>query len=119
MKRLLLSAALAATFAPNAFGQIYERPSKPLSPSTTGDQILLFGASENDDSHEVVSIGQRIGSTQTDALTAPASIITEAEIANRGQQHVSELLRSLPGICLLYTSPSPRDATLSRMPSSA
>ena len=26
---------------------------------------------------------------------------------------------SLNGICLLYTSPSPRDATLSRMPSSA
>ena len=25
----------------------------------------------------------------------------------------------LPTICLLYTSPSPRDATLSRMPSSA
>ena len=25
----------------------------------------------------------------------------------------------LPGACLLYTSPSPRDATLSRMPSSA
>ena len=24
-----------------------------------------------------------------------------------------------PGFCLLYTSPSPRDATLSRMPSSA
>ena len=24
-----------------------------------------------------------------------------------------------PNICLLYTSPSPRDATLSRMPSSA
>ena len=26
---------------------------------------------------------------------------------------------ALPGDCLLYTSPSPRDATLSRMPSSA
>ena len=26
---------------------------------------------------------------------------------------------SLPSTCLLYTSPSPRDATLSRMPSSA
>ena len=25
----------------------------------------------------------------------------------------------VPGTCLLYTSPSPRDATLSRMPSSA
>ena len=29
------------------------------------------------------------------------------------------LLLTLGGLCLLYTSPSPRDATLSRMPSSA
>ena len=27
--------------------------------------------------------------------------------------------RHIDGLCLLYTSPSPRDATLSRMPSSA
>ena len=33
-------------------------------------------------------------------------------LVSKGQLH--EL-----GICLLYTSPSPRDATLSRMPSSA
>ena len=33
------------------------------------------------------------------------------------QQH--ENLYEYPMICLLYTSPSPRDATLSRMPSSA
>ena len=31
---------------------------------------------------------------------------------------VEEVIR-IEGICLLYTSPSPRDATLSRMPSSA
>ena len=30
-----------------------------------------------------------------------------------------QLLRGGVGACLLYTSPSPRDATLSRMPSSA
>ena len=30
-----------------------------------------------------------------------------------------KLLREQAPICLLYTSPSPRDATLSRMPSSA
>ena len=30
-----------------------------------------------------------------------------------------QLLEKLSGTCLLYTSPSPRDATLSRMPSSA
>ena len=33
-----------------------------------------------------------------------------------GNVHV---ISSDPNICLLYTSPSPRDATLSRMPSSA
>ena len=31
----------------------------------------------------------------------------------------SEFIRLEYNICLLYTSPSPRDATLSRMPSSA
>ena len=34
--------------------------------------------------------------------------------ANQGQQGLLQLIS-----CLLYTSPSPRDATLSRMPSSA
>ena len=36
-------------------------------------------------------------------------------------QHALTALRALEhrGACLLYTSPSPRDATLSRMPSSA
>ena len=29
------------------------------------------------------------------------------------------MVRGIPDVCLLYTSPSPRDATLSRMPSSA
>ena len=33
--------------------------------------------------------------------------------------NIKELLISQPDTCLLYTSPSPRDATLSRMPSSA
>ena len=32
---------------------------------------------------------------------------------------VQRPIRISSGICLLYTSPSPRDATLSRMPSSA
>ena len=37
----------------------------------------------------------------------PATIMTDSDIADKVY------------ICLLYTSPSPRDATLSRMPSSA
>ena len=38
------------------------------------------------------------------------------------QQEFNQLLKDYvgrPSPCLLYTSPSPRDATLSRMPSSA
>ena len=33
--------------------------------------------------------------------------------------HLESLDKSLEGFCLLYTSPSPRDGLLSRMPSSA
>ena len=39
-------------------------------------------------------------------------------VANKPQL-VSFILEALCTCCLLYTSPSPRDATLSRMPSSA
>ena len=39
-------------------------------------------------------------------------------IANSDLRRVLELFRATKP-CLLYTSPSPRDATLSRMPSSA
>ena len=37
------------------------------------------------------------------------------------EKDFKEEISAMPGIysCLLYTSPSPRDATLSRMPSSA
>ena len=39
---------------------------------------------------------------------------SKSELAELG-----EVLKKYPDTCLLYTSPSPRDATLSRMPSSA
>ena len=41
---------------------------------------------------------------------------------NKGEVHKSKLHKEnleFSNVCLLYTSPSPRDATLSRMPSSA
>ena len=39
--------------------------------------------------------------------------------ARKNQISILKAWRALPKVCLLYTSPSPRDATLSRMPSSA
>ena len=50
----------------------------------------------------------RLDSTDGQALVAQCRKDLETKAA-----------ATLPGFCLLYTSPSPRDATLSRMPSSA
>ena len=40
-------------------------------------------------------------------------------LSGKGHGTVEERRTALRQACLLYTSPSPRDATLSRMPSSA
>ena len=40
-------------------------------------------------------------------------------LSSSSASNVIQELNSIFGFCLLYTSPSPRDATLSRMPSSA
>ena len=53
-------------------------------------------------------------SINTQNLTA-AQLIEDVLERTRGLSSYSELAMT----CLLYTSPSPRDATLSRMPSSA
>ena len=46
--------------------------------------------------------------------------IADAEaMANDSDPELAELARDELGTCLLYTSPSPRDRTRSRMPSSA
>ena len=54
--------------------------------------------------------------TMEDILASIRKIISEDEpVAMESPEDVGLDLKS----CLLYTSPSPRDATLSRMPSSA
>ena len=53
-----------------------------------------------------------VSKNESQVLALPiAGIMTNAD----GQKVASQYSK----ICLLYTSPSPRDATLSRMPSSA
>ena len=42
------------------------------------------------------------------------------ELRDGGSDYMGKgVLNAVSNVCLLYTSPSPRDATLSRMPSSA
>ena len=54
---------------------------------------------------EVESFGGRV------VLTDPDHVC--------GTDRIAEVANTLPEFCLLYTSPSPRDGLLSRMPSSA
>jgi vitamin B12 transporter len=121
MKRFLLSAAIAAIIAPNAFGQSAERPYLNVSPCTkydpekearnerfraTGEEEVCLAIGLTQDSPDVIAIGQIIGSTHIDELTSATSAITETEITARGQQYISDLLRSLPGISVNSSGPA-------------
>ena len=51
-----------------------------------------------------------------------AALLLEAGVSRRqglGWYHFKDTIASLSMLCLLYTSPSPRDLSTSRMPSSA
>ncbi len=52
---------------------------------------------------EVVTVGQRIGNTSINTLSAPVSVLTETDINKRDADYVSDLLRSLPGIAVSST----------------
>ena len=64
----------------------------------------------------VVTAGEFYQSNASDATTGPQTVYT----ANNGSGVNSILIElDAANTCLLYTSPSPRDSNLSRMPSSA
>ena len=76
----------------------------------------------DDDSPQAVIIKDGVISALTDKAASEAYVGVQTEIIDAQGSFV------MPGLieghghfsgCLLYTSPSPRDATLSRMPSSA
>ena len=53
-----------------------------------------------------------------DVKSVVVAKVTQADVRS-GQRVVGTVKPLRTSTCLLYTSPSPRDATLSRMPSSA
>ena len=66
-------------------------------------------------------ICDQVSDAVLDALLAqdPASRVACETVVNTGLCMITGEVTSNAQVCLLYTSPSPRDATLSRMPSSA
>ena len=66
-------------------------------------------------------IGPRSDENSSDTKSADTqnSDLKEPDDTERPVDSIELYLQTLADNCLLYTSPSPRDATLSRMPSSA
>ena len=98
----------------------HSTPSKPSLPSQS-----LSALASTDDAGPKDSMlrnrGPRTTSTTTYATPTPgarshAFAVPPLPVSSATVHTITALL---PGICLLYTSPSPRDRTRSRMPSSA
>ena len=90
MKRFIFGTALAAVIASPAWSQV----------QADHDADTIDGAKQTFSDDSVIAVGTRLGVDGPSDLTVPASILTEAEIAARGQQYVADLLRALPGIAV-------------------
>ncbi len=112
MKRLLMSAAIVAMATP-AWGQVqadYKNWESAEAIDCRNDINDEFVNNEGvlstcngpafNDNDEVIVIGNRIGFTNIDQITAPVSVLTEADIQNRNQTVVADLLRTIPGLAV-------------------
>ena len=70
-------------------------------------------------SWNVNSVRARIDNIKSYLVKYKPDILVMQEIKTEEVNFPFDVFSSLDYDCLLYTSPSPRDATLSRMPSSA
>ena len=82
----------------------------PAAPSTTEVQFGYAGQSRMVSDTEMPQLAL-FGNLHRDPVYVDAIV--------KQPLRFREAMATLYTICLLYTSPSPRDATLSRMPSSA
>ena len=83
---------------------------KPIYPN---DKILATSVGAKN----IISKSKNFDNLESALKNIDVVIATSARFRNKNIKHIQ--LEDLKNICLLYTSPSPRDATLSRMPSSA
>ena len=96
------------------FGALQDVLGEAEVPELSNEQPIAMNDSAVVTSGESVSIAVLANDEDADSTLLVDSALPESETA-------TVLIVSGPsnGTCLLYTSPSPRDATLSRMPSSA
>ena len=87
---------------------------------TTELELLDVKAELDDGVDDEVSAIDVVGTgTVVDGSTDSIDVVTGLNVLTLSDDETTELELLDVKACLLYTSPSPRDATLSRMPSSA
>ncbi len=74
-----------------------------LSSNLANADDRVIGPHLSDD--EVVAVGTIIGQSLVEDLTSPVSVLSSADIENRNQTYVSELLRALPGVSVNRSGP--------------
>ena len=110
-------------FAINSAGEILVADSSQLDFESVNSFALTVVATDN--GTPMLSDSAIVQININDVNEIPVEQVNTGATVNEGEAHVistSELEyidTELVSACLLYTSPSPRDATLSRMPSSA
>ena len=99
----------AATIPATRPGATQNTPSntKPSTSKYRGSVGIVDKAARGNTSQVI-----NFGTVTTDNQTLTRS-------AESNFKKIAQIMKDNPTTCLLYTSPSPRDATLSRMPSSA
>ena len=112
IKKSKLASKIAAAAAAGAFMISQEASAQ----TTVGDAVNL--ASLNGFLNTIV---QPDGSLLVELVDGQTFVVPAGDFVQANGQFLVDqtILEGLIGACLLYTSPSPRDATLSRMPSSA
>ena len=92
-----------------------------------GSTIVINTGGDDDDDDEVNPCANKSNSTWDDTTQScvcdwgynDESGVCVLDTSDDGTDTALSICQDSGGTCLLYTSPSPRDATLSRMPSSA
>ena len=87
------------------------RINKDISLDLRGQHVIIV--------EEVIDAGRSLSFLRDRILMAHPASLSIVTLLDKPSRRELPITADYIGSCLLYTSPSPRDATLSRMPSSA
>ena len=101
-----------------------QHPRRSLGDRHRSQSVKFLRLAESDSERATENLGwaeQNARQSLLHDFTNPDNwrILAKVKVILADEVGLRALLSDLFSVCLLYTSPSPRDATLSRMPSSA